>query len=175
MVRQTARMLLRPPGPNDAEAIFRRYASCPQVTRYLGWPTHQTLADTRAFISLSEHAWRTHGRGPYLAIARQTGQLVGSTGLDVETPKRAATGYVLARDAWGQGLATELLGEMIADAREFGIVRLHALVHPQHTASTRVLDKQGFACEGRLRRYQVLPNLDSSQPADVLCYARVLS
>ena len=34
--------------------------------------------------------------------------MVGTTGLDVETRWRAATGYVLRRRAWGRGLATEV-------------------------------------------------------------------
>lgn len=58
--------------------------------------------------------------GPYMIEARDTGMLLGSTGLLFETPSRAATGYVLAADAWGQGFATEALGAMLEVAREVG-------------------------------------------------------
>ncbi len=49
---------------------------------------------------------------------------MGSTGLDVETRVQASTGYVLARDAWGLGYATELASEMVRLADVAGTLRL---------------------------------------------------
>ena len=54
------------------------------------------------------------------------------------------TGYVLARDAWGQGYATEALAAMVNVAHETGVRRLYALCHAGHRASWRVLEKCGF-------------------------------
>ena len=34
----TERLVLRRPRPADAQAIFARYSSDPEVTRLLGWP-----------------------------------------------------------------------------------------------------------------------------------------
>ena len=101
-------------------------------------------------------------------------ELVGSTGLSFETGQRAATGYLLARDAWGRGYATEALRAMVEVARGAGVLRLYALCHTDHAASVRVLEKAGFAREGTLRRYFVFPNLSPGEPLDVLCYALVL-
>jgi RimJ/RimL family protein N-acetyltransferase len=80
---------------------------------------------------------------------------------------------VLARDAWGQGFATEALSAMVELARRIGIVRLYALCHPAHPASIRVLEKGGFAREARLARYAEFPNLVPGEPQDVLCYVRL--
>ena len=55
---QTARLLLRKPAPADAEAIFRRYSSDPEVTRYLSWPNHNSVRDTQAFIAWSDSEWQ---------------------------------------------------------------------------------------------------------------------
>jgi hypothetical protein len=55
--------------------------------------------------------------------SRTDRRLLGSTGLGFETPTRASTGYVLARDAWGQGYATEALGAIIESASNLGIGR----------------------------------------------------
>ena len=52
------------------------------------------------------------------------------------------------------------------------VQRLSAFTHADHAASGRVLEKAGFAREGRLRRYFVFPNL-GPEPLDVLVYARV--
>jgi len=51
---ETARLVLRRPRFEDAEAIFVRYASDPEVTRFVGFPTHRSIADTRAFVEFSE-------------------------------------------------------------------------------------------------------------------------
>lgn len=169
----TARLLLRAPAAADAQAIFERYASDPDVTRYLSWPTHRTLEDTRAFLGASARAWAETGSGPYLVLAHG-GQLLGGTGLTRETAYRAETGYVFARDAWGFGFATEALRALVSLAFSLGALRrLHATCHADHQASARVLEKAGFVREGRLRSHLLFPNLGVTSPSDVLLYARV--
>ena len=98
--RETPRLLLRPPRPDDAGAIFARYAGDPEVTRYLGWPRHLSVEDTNAFIGFSRADWARSAGGPLLIFSRRTGSLLGSSGLLFEAPHRAMTGYVFAHDAW---------------------------------------------------------------------------
>jgi RimJ/RimL family protein N-acetyltransferase len=167
---ETSRLVLRRPRPEDGEAIFSRYASDPEVTRYLSWPTHRWIDDTRAFLQWSESQWQAWPAGPYLIEARQDGRLLGSTGFAFEEPFRAATGYVLARNAWGLGYATEALGAMVGLAPSLGLSRIHALCHKDHGASSRVLEKCGFAFEGLHLRHSVFPNLRPDEPADVRVY-----
>ena len=109
---ETARLVLRRPTPEDAEAIFSTYAADPDVTPYVGFPRHQQIDDTRGFLTLSASLWVTWPAGPYLIHLRESDRLVGSTGLSFETPYRAQTGYVLAKSAWGHGFATEALRAM---------------------------------------------------------------
>ena len=170
---ETARLRLRRPASRDAKAVFSRYASDPEVTRFVGWPTHRSIAQTRAFLAFSETEWARWPAGPYLIESRDDGRVLGSTGLNFETRHRAATGYVLARDAWGLGFATEALRAMVALAAGLGVRRLHALCHPEHVASRHVLEKGGFDLEGRLRRHTEFPNLQPGESADVLCYVRI--
>ena len=61
---ETERLLLRRPAVDDAEAVFSCYASDAEVTKYLGWPRHINIEDTRTFISLSEQIWERRGVGP---------------------------------------------------------------------------------------------------------------
>jgi ribosomal-protein-alanine N-acetyltransferase len=169
---QTARLVLRKPQAADAEAVFARYSSDPEVTRFLSWATHRSLDQTRAFLAFSDAEWDTWPVGPYLIESREGGQLLGGTGLAFETQSCAATGYVLAKDAWGAGYATEAVGGVVAVAGQVGLRRLYALCHPDHAASWRVLEKSGFTREGLLRGHSGFPNLPG-EPGDVLCYARV--
>src|SRR5271167_1217395 len=117
----TARFILRPPRDEDAEQIFSRFASDEDVTRFVGWPRHLSLGDTKAFLAFSRSEWAKWPVGPLLIESQQTGALLGSTGLAYETSYRASTGYVLARDAWGQGVASESLRAVAALANERGL------------------------------------------------------
>jgi len=62
--------------------------------------------------------------------------------------------YRLARSAWGQGIATEAAGALVAHALgPLGLVRVVAVTYPENRASQRVLDKLGFERRG-LREYK---------------------
>src|SRR5262245_46637755 len=124
---ETARLILRQPQLNDAKSIFERYAGDPDVTRYLGWPRHQSVDQTEGFLQFSSHEWERWPAGPYLIFSRTGGELLGSTGLGFQTERDAMTGYVLARDAWGKGYATEALAALVDLAPGLGISRLRAL------------------------------------------------
>jgi RimJ/RimL family protein N-acetyltransferase len=130
---------------------------------------------TRAFLEFSEAEWARWPGGPYLIESKADGKLLGGTGLAFETPYRASTGYVLAKDAWGQGIATEAVNGVVEVSQTLGLSRLYALCHVDHDRSARVLEKTGFAREGILRQYLEFPNLAPGKPADVYCYARVFS
>lgn len=168
---QTERLLLRKPEAEDAASIFERYASDADVCRYLAWPRHHTIEDTHAFLEFSDSEWQNWPAGPYLICSLSDGELLGSTGLEFKQPECASTGYVLARDSWGKGLATEALLAMRKTAQDLSVVRLYAHVHPQHYPSRRVLEKSGFELEGTLRQSLEFPNLEAGAKQDVVCYA----
>jgi ribosomal-protein-alanine N-acetyltransferase len=170
----TERLILRAPRDDDAEAIFARYASDAEVTRMLGWPRHRTIDDTREFLAFAARQWDERAGFVYLVTAREDGRLLGSTGLALEDRHMAMTGYVLAKDAWGHGFATEALRAMVALARGAPeIWRLYAYCHVANAASERVLGKGGFVREGTLRRHTVFPNFESPDPQDVAIWARI--
>jgi RimJ/RimL family protein N-acetyltransferase len=169
---ETARLVLVRPQAADARSIFERYSSDPDVTRYLGWPRHLSTAETGAFLTFSAAQWEQWPAGPYLIRARETGQLLGGTGFGFEAPERAVTGYVLAKDAWGKGFATEALNAMVDVAPRIGVAQLHALCHPDHRASWRVLEKCGFTRDPRWSGRDEFPNLAPGVLQDVLRYVR---
>ncbi len=167
---ETPRLVLSMPAATDAEGVFRRYAGDDDVTRYLGWPTHRTVADARAFLAFSAIQWEREGAGPYLIWAKADGRLLGGTGLGLEPGGQAITGYVLATDAWGKGYATEALTTVVEVATDIGVRQLYALCHPEHRASWRVLEKCGFKRDGSWNRQVEFPNLAPGFLQEVLCY-----
>jgi RimJ/RimL family protein N-acetyltransferase len=168
---ESARLTYRRPTTADAPAIFDRYASDPEATRYMAWPVHRTINDTYAFLTFSDSEWRRWPAGPFVIRAHGDDTVLGSTGFAFEAPDRAITGYIFARDAWGRGYATEALQTMVELAPTLGIRVLTASCHAGHAASARVLEKCGFVREGLLPRHMVFPNVDSREPLDVLAYS----
>jgi RimJ/RimL family protein N-acetyltransferase len=174
---ETERLVIRRPVADDAEAIFRTYASDPEVTRYVGFPRHRRVEETRAYLEFSDAQWAQWPAGPYLIELRENGATIGGTGLKFDTPYEAATGYVLARSAWGRGYATEALRAMVDVAAACGVRRLYALCHHAHLASAHVLEKGGFTLDRVTRRYADFPNLDPDhgiKGVEVRCYSRIL-
>lgn len=168
----TERLVLRKPTIEDAKAIFQRYASDPKVCHYLGWKRNESIEDTKRFLMRSNQTWKTWPAGPYLIFANN--ELIGGIDFSFETPSRASCGYVIAKDAWGKGYATEALQKIRDLAPSLGIVRLYALVYPGNEGSIRVLEKCGFEFEGILRRNSIFPNINMNTPLDDACYSWIV-
>lgn len=170
----TPRLMLTKPLQSDAADILATYAGDPEVTRYMAWPTHKTLADTQVFLDFSKREWQRALAGPYLIRSRDDGRLLGSTGLAFEPGHQVMTGYVLAQAAWGKGYATEALRAMVALARDLGVKELCALCHPEHTKSQRVLQKGGFLRDEAAAPRLPFPNLGTGGALPVHRYVQTL-
>lgn len=170
----TERLVLTAPSAEDAAEIFERYAADSEVTRYLGWPRHSSIEDTRGFLAFSAAEWASWPAGPYLIRARSDGRLLGSTGLAFARSDEAMVGYVLARDEWGHGYATEALRAMVDQSRRLRLVRVYAPVHVEHRASQHVLEKCGFTPDTTWSQTTVFPNLTPDRSQQALCYELTL-
>ncbi len=80
--------------------------------------------------------------------------MLGSIGVRFHEETAASTGYWIARDARGRGIATEAL-RLVSGwvLTELGVERLELVTEPANLASQRVAEKAGFQREGLLRRY----------------------
>lgn len=168
---ETLRLVLRPPVPQDAEAIFAAYCQDPEVCRYMVWVPHASVAVTRRFIGTCIEAWENTSAYPYMLVRRGTARVMGM--LDARVAEhRVNIGYVLAREHWGYGYMPEairVLDEFALATPD--IYRVEATCDVENQASARALDKSGYTREGRLARYTVHPNL-SPEPRDCWMYAK---
>lgn len=169
----TPRLRLRPPAPGDAAAVFASYARDPEVTRYVSWRAHPTIAVTRKFLADYCVAGRTRGDVfSWLITLAEGGDVAGMIDLRPVTT-RVEVGYVLARRYWGRGLMTEAVGAVVDWAiAQRDVQRVWAVVDLENLASQRVLEKVGMEREGVLRRWTVFPN-QGATARDVWCYARI--
>ena len=145
---ETDRLILRPPGPGDADAVFRGIADY-EVVRMLGrapWPYR--LEDAQAFIA------SIPGRDPAterpMSIIHRVHGLIGGCGFhSSDDHPLVELGYWLARDHWGQGYATEAAAAALRWAREAWGKRAARGAHfVENPASGRVLVKAGMLYTG---------------------------
>ena len=170
-VIRTPRLLMRRPRRDDAQAVFTGWANDPVATRYLSWPTHESIADTIEFVGFCDEQWTRWPFGPLLIEDLETGVILGSSGLSFETDQRAEVGYVFATSAWGHGYDTEAVEALLVTARQMAPLSLYAHVHPDNVVSVRVLEKCGFAREGRVEPGKSFPNLRGNQLCDAVVYS----
>ncbi len=181
----TARLRLRIPRADDAEAAFAAWTSDPEVTRYLTWRPHASADDTRAFLELVRSNWE-QGRGHRgWIITTHDEEIVGMIGVTLEAqpahhgvfePPRAPVGYAVGRAFWGRGIATEAASRVVGAIFESvpSVHRVWSVCDVENLASARVLEKVGMNLEGILARWVMHPNR-SPEPRDCRCYARLRS
>jgi ribosomal-protein-alanine N-acetyltransferase len=156
---------------DDAEAIFNGYARDAEVTRFLPWVPHGSLADTRAFLRECMESWRGRSRFPWALSFPVDGFPIGMIELRL-LGHMADVGYVLSRAHWGKGYMTEALTAVVeATLALDGVYRVSAVCDVDNLASARVMEKAGMTKEGVLRRFLSHPAL-SAEPRDALCYAK---
>ena len=158
---ETQRLMLRPITQEDAPAVFA-WASDPEVNRYMPYPLHKSIEDTRAWIATITPDMLEFG-----FYRKDNGQLIGTGGVGKNEDGVHTLGYNLRRDAWGQGYATEAAQAMLAWAYHRLGVRDFALTHAVlNTASGNVARKCGF----QLTHYGQYSRFDGSETFDEAFY-----
>ena len=144
---ETERLLLRTWLPEDAgplDEIYRQPA-------YL-----ETMPPARAEeqIAMWSHRWEEDGFSQWAACARASGQLIGRIGLIRHhdwplAPDPVEVGWVLHRDWWGRGLATEG-GHASIEAwlQHLPDERLYSFTAPENRRSRAVMEQLRMTYRG---------------------------
>lgn len=169
----TERFLVRRVRAADAQAIFAGWACDPDVARYLTWRPQTDIAQARDFVRHADAEWRGGTSFPAVISPRASPQML----IGMVHPRLSATrvsyGWLVRRDHWGQGVASEVVQWVVEHALDHpAIFRTEATCDVENGASARVMEKAGMTREGVLRRYTLHPNL-SAEPRDSFLYARV--
>jgi ribosomal-protein-alanine N-acetyltransferase len=165
----TQRLELRRLKYEDADEIFYTYASKPEATKFVSWPTHRKLTDTRAFLEYTIHAWETGTDYSFAIRVPGSNRFIGTFGL-MNDEGKVQFGYALGPNYWGQGYATEVCRAMMTLLKGInGLYRVGTLVDVENVASSRVLLKSGLIEEARLPMWMRFVNQDN-QPKDCILY-----
>jgi RimJ/RimL family protein N-acetyltransferase len=153
IILETPRLFLRRQVPADLDDLWALYCD-PEITRYIP-DAPRTREEAR-----EELEWHMNGHprnpdlGLWATIYKQSGKFIGRCGLlpwTIEDQQEVEVAYTIARDYWGQGLATEAAQAILQYGFEkLNLVRLVSLIEPENTASQRVAEKIGMAFEKRV-------------------------
>ena len=166
---ETERLLLLRLRYEDAEEIFYSYASKPEATKYLSFPTHQSIEDTRSFLNHITRAWDKGTDYVFGIRLKPDYRLIGTIGAMNENGK-VHFGYCLSPGYWGKGLATEVSKAVVGLLKQQKEVhRIWTFIDAENVASGKVLLKCGLVEEAKLSKWYRFINQDN-QPKDCILY-----
>ena len=153
---ETERLILRRFRQGDAQAMFDRWASDPEVTRFLTWPPHESAEATRGLIGIWEAAYEKPSCYQWAITLKEQDDLpVGSISVVFcdDACKKAEVGYCIGRAWWHQGITSEALDAVIGFLfEEVGMGRVEARHDVNNPNSGAVMRKCGMQKEGVMRR-----------------------
>ena len=152
---ETDRLVLREFSLDDAEAMYRNWASDPEVVKYLTWPVHadvdvskEVLKDwVSSYIQKDYYQWaivlKENGNDPIGSISAV------KVNDDIDM---VHIGYCMGRDWWHQGIMSEAL-QAVMDFffDEVGANRIESRHDPRNPHSGMVMKKCGMKYEGTMR------------------------
>jgi RimJ/RimL family protein N-acetyltransferase len=150
---ETARLRLREQRLSDKDAHVAMWAD-PRVTRFIGGEPRATDESWRRFLGAAG-LWPVMGYGYWVFADKVSDRLIGMGGLSyfargvplLEAVPEA--GWAFDADHWGQGLATEAMGAVLAWAdAHLAAPAVRCIINAGHGASERVAGKLGFTIIG---------------------------
>ena len=152
---ETKRLVLKRFVIEDAEAMFRNWASDPEVTKYLTWPAHASAEVSRALLKDWTAAYASQNYYHWAIVLKENGECpiggISAVGLNDDL-SIVQIGYCLGRAWWHRGIMSEALKAVIDFFFiEVGANRIEARHDPRNPHSGMVMQKCGMKYEGTLR------------------------
>ena len=140
---ETERLILRTVTVDDADAIFK-WASDPDVNKYMIYPLHQNTDVTKEWLKSRD----INGIDEFDLgfVLKETGELIGQGGLFYREDLDAwALCYNLRKDYWGKGIVPEANQAFIDYVdKEKGIRAIVGEFAKDNSKSKRVMEKLGM-------------------------------
>ena len=153
---ETHRLILRRYRIEDAEDMFNNWASDPEVTRFLTWPTHRSVDVTRYVLNDWIPRYEGGGYFNWAMEWKETGHVIGNIAVTVlhEETEAAELGYCMSRAYWGRGIMPEAIRAVMDYLFDtVGLNRIEAAHDVNNPKSGRAMEKAGLIKEGIHRGY----------------------
>lgn len=152
---RTERLILRRFTMEDAPAMYRNWASDPEVTKFLTWPTHSSPEVSRQVLRDWIERYQDDTFYQWAIVLRELGEPIGSIGVVHlnEQAQLVHIGYCIGANWWHQGITSEAM-QAVMDYMfdEVGVNRVESRHDPRNPNSGAVMRKCGMKLEGTLRQ-----------------------
>lgn len=146
---ETKRLVLRKLRADDAESIFRNWASDSKVTKYVTWNVHKDINETKAILDMWLAEYDNDNCYRYGIVNKADGELIGIIDVVGYHHGNPVIGYSSCRGYWGNGFMTEALGAVMKELEHDGFTELVIEAAAENIASNRVIEKNGFKLVGK--------------------------
>lgn len=151
---ETPRLILRRAAREDAEPMFRNWASDPEVTKYLTWPPHGNVEVTQKVLTSWLAGYDQNDYYQWMIVLKELAEPIGSISVvrQNEVVKEGEIGYCIGSQWWHRGIMSEALTAVINYLfAEVGMERISARHDPNNPHSGGVMRKCGMKYEGTTR------------------------
>ena len=151
---ETSRLILRRAIREDAEPMFRNWASDPEVTKFLTWPAHSNIAVSKMVIGSWLQEYEKESYYQWMIVLKELDEPIGSISVVRQNDRveEAEIGYCIGSQWWHKGIMTEALSAVIEYLfTEVGMNRVAARHDPNNPHSGGVMRKCGMKYEGTHR------------------------
>jgi RimJ/RimL family protein N-acetyltransferase len=147
---ETERLIIRPWEADD-RAAFAAMMSNAEVTQYLHAGLPYSEAEVDEWFARQARQLAEHDLCMGALVEKSTGNLAGIAGTQpLGTTEDLEIGWILRRDAWGRGYATEAgQAAMRYVLTTLGRPRVVAIIDPDNEPSKRVAARLGMKYEAR--------------------------
>jgi ribosomal-protein-alanine N-acetyltransferase len=152
---ESDRLLLRRFAAEDAGAMFENWASDPEVTKYLTWPTHTSVEVSKTVLADWVPQYEKSETYRWAIVLKGNGDMpIGSIGavLRDDDTGMVHIGYCIGRKWWNKGITSEALALLVDYFfTVIGMNRIESRHDPRNPHSGSVMKKCGLRYEGTHR------------------------
>jgi len=153
---ETERLILRRFTTDDAGAMYRNWASDPEVTKFLMWPPHKDVSVSETVVKEWVGQYDDKAFYQWAIVLKANGdEPIGCISIVSRDDdiRLVHVGYCIGRKWWHQGITSEALSELIRFFfEEVGANRVESRHDPRNPNSGKVMKKAGLIYEGTVKQ-----------------------
>ena len=140
----TSRLILRKVREDDVDAVFKNWASDPEVTKNLTWNTHQSIDETKRIMDVWLKEYEDSKTVRYGITLKDSDELIGMIDIVNRVDGNPEIGYCLCRKYWNKGFMTEACKALLDHLFATGYKTIVIEALEDNIGSNRVIEKCGF-------------------------------
>lgn len=152
---ETDRLILRKFEKEDAAAMYKNWASDPEVTKFLTWPAHTSIEVSKWVTNDWANSYKDDNYYQWAITVKENGkEPIGSISVVhmKEEISMMHIGYCIGQAWWHKGVTSEALKAVMDFLfKEVEVNRIEARHDPRNPNSGNVMKKCGMKYEGTMR------------------------